>query len=233
MKSKIILSACCLLISVSSVFAHALWIETDPAGSRGKAHAIKIFYGEYAAKEFEPTDKWYSDVNTFTLWLVAPDGKKTQLTHTAAGDHYTASFTPDQDGTYAIVTGHSAKEIDSGYIYQFNASALVSVGKTEKISSPVSANDLYLEPVKDPKGKSGIVKAYYKGQPAAELTVVVSGPTGWSKTFKTDKNGLLEFEPLWKGTYAVEGSVTADEAGLHFEKPYEHIWRCATIRIML
>lgn len=233
MKSKFLLSVILVFAQVSAVLAHALWIETSETGTKGKVQLISIFYAEYAAKQFEPVDKWYSDVNTFALWLIAPDGKKTQLTYTPADNHFKASFTPDQDGIYTIITGHSAKDIDGGYIYQFNASAQVNVGKSVKIAAANTNTDLYLEPVKDPKGKSGIVKAYFKGQPAAEIDVLVSGPTGWSKTFKTDKNGVLEFQPEWKGAYALEGSTTVDEAGTHFEKPYEHIWRCATVRINL
>lgn len=229
----LILVALLVLAFNSTSFAHALWIEAEPQGALGKSHAVKIFYGEYAEKEFEKTDKWYSDVNTFLLWLVAPDGKKVQLSYSEAGDHYTATFTPSLEGVYILTTSHSAKEVDGGYIYQFNASAAVTVGKSKEVTQRLPANELYLEPVKDGKGKSGIVKAYYKGQPAADIAITVSGPAGWSKKFKTDKNGVLEFEPLWKGTYALEGFYTSKETGNHFNVAYEHIWRCATLRLDL
>ena len=231
MKSKLLLVALFILSSVSTLLAHALWIETDPKASIGKAHAVRIFYGEYAAKEFENTDKWYSDVNTFTLWLIGPDGKKEQLTYTAAGNHFQASFTPAREGTYTLAVGHSAKEVNRKYVYQFNASALVQAGKSEAVAPPSVTSELYLQPVKNAKGKSGIIKAFFKGQPAAEIEIAVSGPTGWSKTFKTDKNGVLEFELLWKGVYGLEGFYTTDETGAQGEAAYEHIWRSATLLV--
>jgi uncharacterized GH25 family protein len=229
----LILATLLMLAFNSTSFAHALWIEAEPQGALGKSHAVKIFYGEYAEKEFEKTNKWYSDVNTFLLWLVAPDGKKVQLSYSEAGDHYMATFIPNQDGVYILTTSHNAKEVDGGYIYQFNASAAVTVGKSKEVARSLPGNELYLEPVKNSKGKSGIVKAYYKGQPAADITITVFGPAGWSKNFKTDKNGVLEIEPLWKGTYALEGFYTSRETGSHFNVAYEHIWRCATLRLDL
>lgn len=234
MKLKSVLTTLFYFILISASFAHALWIETEPSALLDKPHAVKIYYGEYPEKEFEKTDKWFSDVNTFVLWLIAPNGEKTQLTYSAAGDHYVASFTPNQQGTYILAISHSAKEINGGYIYQFNASAAVKVGKAATTSQEaIAANELYLQAEKDAKGKSGIIKAFYKGQPAAEIVVTVSGPTGWSKSFKTDKNGVLQFDPLWKGTYVLEGFYTTEETGTHHEKNYDHIWRCATTRVDL
>jgi uncharacterized GH25 family protein len=217
----------------SASFAHALWIETESQGSLGKSHAVKIFYGEYAEKEFEKTDKWYSDVNTFHLWLIAPDGNKIQLNYSSSGDHYAATFIPGLEGVYILTTSHSAKDVDAGYVYQFNASATINVGKLKVVTQSLPGNELYLEPVTNGKHNSGVVKAYFKGQPAADITITVSGPTGWSKNFKTDKNGMLEFEPLWKGTYALEGFYTSEENGNHFNVAYQHIWRCASLRLDL
>ena len=228
---KTLLSIILGLFSFTTSLAHALWIETNADGAIGKAQEIKIFYGEYAAKEFEETTKWYSDVNTFSLWLVAPDGTKKQLTYTSSDHFFVATFTPDKKGTYVLTTGHSAKDIDGTMIYQFNASATVTVGAATEVTSAIANNELFLVPVKGEK--QGVVKAFFKGKPVGKITIVVSGPTGWSKSFETDENGVLKFDLLWKGWYALEGFYTTDEKGNHFDKPYEQIWRCATTRVSL
>ena len=155
----LVLVALLTVVFNSTGFAHALWIEAEPQGALGKSHAVKIFYGEYAEKEFEKTDKWYSDVNTFVLWLTAPDGNKVQLNYSEARDHYAATFTPGLEGVYILTTSHSAKEVDGGYVYQFNASAAINVGKSKVAAQNVPGNELYLEPVKNGKGNFGIVKA--------------------------------------------------------------------------
>ncbi|MFZ6013093.1 MAG: DUF4198 domain-containing protein [Bacteroidota bacterium] len=213
-----------------SIYAHAIWIEANNKGAVGKAHEIKIFYGEYAAKEFEENDKWYSDVNTFTLWLVSPDGTRKQLECKPGEKHFLSSFTPEKQGTYIVATAHSAKDLDGTMMYQFNASAVVTVA-TGSSSGQQVTNDLYLQPEKSIDKKHGAVKAFYKGKPAGKITITVFGPSGWSKNFQTDENGVLQFELLWKGWYALEGSSTVTEKGTHYDKPYEEIWRCATLRL--
>ena len=40
---------------------------------------------------------WFSK---FTLWVIAPDGTKTELKSAAKEDHYVAHFTPNQNGVY-------------------------------------------------------------------------------------------------------------------------------------
>jgi uncharacterized GH25 family protein len=234
MKIKLMLAAILTVTQITTTLAHAIWIETSDKGTLGKAHEVKIYYGEYAAQEFEKSDKWYSDVNTFKLWLIAPDGKKTELSYKAADNHYLASFTPDKEGTYTLAISHSAKELGGTTVYQFNASASIKVGKSasENVAA-ITGSELYLQPLKDAKGKSGLVKAYYKGQPAGDITITVSGPSGWAKEFKTDANGVLQFDLLWKGWYTLEGFYTSADKGTHFEKPYEKIWRCATVRTNL
>jgi len=220
--------------AMSTGFAHALWIETSGEGTIGKTQEIKIYYGEYAAHEFEATDKWYSDVNTFTLWLIAPDGSKKQLACKPTDKAYVASFTPGTEGAYTLTIGHSARDVDGTTVYQFNASAVVTVkGSTVGKANALAINELYLQPEKDASGKVGVVKAFYKGKPAAKITITVSGPSGWSKNFETDENGILKFDLLWKGWYALEGFYTSEEKGNHFDKPYETIWRCATVRTNL
>lgn len=229
---KLLLGILLSLVTLATANAHALWIETNPKGIIGKEQEVKIFYGEYAASQFEETDKWYSDVNTFTLWLIAPDGTKKQITYKAGSKHFVASFVPEKSGVYILTTGHSAKQLDGVMMYQFNASAIVAVG-TPLASTPKAEgnNDLYLQPVKSADGKHGFVKAFYKGKPAANITIAVSAPSGWTKSFQTDEKGELKFELLWKGTYALEGYYTAEEKGTHHDAPYEQIWRCATLRI--
>jgi uncharacterized GH25 family protein len=218
----------CITLSAN---AHAIWIETNQKGILGKSQEVKIYYGEYAAGEFEETSKWYSDVNTFTLWLVSPDGSEKQLSYKAGDKFFIASFVPDKNGTYVLTVGHSAKQLDGTMMYQFNASANVIIGdKTPASPSAIANNDLYLQPEKSIDGKHGFVKAFYKGKPAVKISIAVSGPTGWTKTFQTDENGELKFEMLWAGTYALEGFYTAAEKGTHHDAPYEQIWRCATVR---
>lgn len=120
-----------LSFATTSIFAHALWIETASTGKVGQKQTVKVFYGEYVANERDSVTKWYSDVKEFTLWVVGPDQKKTQLTLTPGLNYFEGSFTPDQNGAYTVAVSHEAKELGGTTKYHFLSSANVAVGKTQ------------------------------------------------------------------------------------------------------
>src|SRR3546814_12418657 len=119
-----------LLLGTASLqlSAHALWIEAHPEGKSGKAHTVKVFYGEPSADTPDKNADWWSDVASFSLWLITPDGSKEQLTTTDQGDHLTATFTPSGDGVHSLSVSHMVEEISGGTRNQFNSTAMVTVG---------------------------------------------------------------------------------------------------------
>ena len=235
MFKKICLLFFSLLLTGSSVLAHALWIKTEAVGKKGQKQLVTVLYSE-PDEDPEKLADWYSDVKEFELWLVAPDGKKTKLATAAGEDRYTAAFTPDQDGVYTLFTGKSAKDLGGTTVYQFNASALVTVGNIQKGNNPaLNTNDLavYTDPLKVHKANSPMkLKTLVNGEkPADKLYISVTSPTGWTKSIATDENGEAEFSPLWPGSYAIEVSKSWKEQGTHYDKEYKAIWRCATITV--
>lgn len=232
MKNKLTLLAFALMLTVGNAFAHALWIQTAPVGKLGQKQTVKIIYAEPGDKPEKVAD-WYSDVKTFELWLIGPDQQKTKLTTVAGDDFFTAEFTPEKEGAYTLATGHSAKDLGGATVYQFNAGALVTVGKaaTGNVAT-ANANELSVSvdvanayKVNKPMNLTGL----YKAQPLYQLHITVTSPTGWSKTVSTDKNGVADFTPLWPGTYFIEASKSWKEEGKHHDKDYKSFWRCATL----
>lgn len=222
-----------LVAFCSHAFAHMLWLETAVNGVKGRTQEVKVYYGEYTEHHPEKIADWYSDVKEFKLWLTGPDQQKTQLTVTPAGDHFVATFTPATDGVYTLSVSHDAKELGGDVKYQFNASALVYVGKTlTGNNATFNPNDLsvYL-----PSGSAFQVgrqlslAGFLKHKPAEKLNIEVFSPSGWNRVITTNGTGIAGFEPLWPGRYVVEASGTYDEAGEHHGKPYKQVWRCATI----
>lgn len=235
MRSTILFLA--LLFSVSVASAHALWIETSASGKKGVPHDVKVFYGEYSEGKPEKIADWYSDVREFTLWLVSPDQSKIKLTTTAAGDHFTASFTPSREGVYTLLVSHAAKDLGVTTKYEFNASALVAVGQS-KLGNDPKFNDnpitLYADPSAHYKVNLPIcLVSLLKSAPGAGLHVEVFSPSGWNRAASTDDQGTLSFTPLWSGRYMVEVSKTEKEEGEHHGARYEKVWRCATISFVV
>lgn len=216
-----------LIVFSCELYAHALWIETNPSGKKGQPQEVKIFYGEYAEFSPEKIADWYSDVKEFRLWLVSPDGQKTKLNTSPAEDHYTANFTPDKDGVYTLQVSHSAKDLGRTTLYQFNSSATVSVGKNETADIQRNSNPLKFELKSGKVNQPVSIHALFNNAASDKMEVTVFAPGGWTKQLQ-GKNGIAEFTPEWKGKYMIEVSRSDEEKGAHHGKDYTAIWRCAT-----
>lgn len=232
---KIILLTLGLLFSASSIFAHALWIETASTGKVGQKQSVKVFYGEYADLGRDSVSTWYSDVKEFTLWLVGPDQKKVQLTIRPAINYFEASFTPQQNGSYTIMVSHEAKELGGTTKYHFLSSANVSVGKAAPlVAQNTNALKLHVADVSSLKLKQPVkMTALLNDAAVSKKAVTVFSPTGWSKEFYTDEKGAFEFTPLWPGRYVVEVSDMDKTPGQHHGKDYKATWKGATYSIDL
>lgn len=231
MLKKQLLIAAFLLCCSAQLFAHALWIQTAPKGKAGQKQSVKIIYAEPGDKPEKLAD-WYSDVKEFELWLIAPDQKRTRLATVAGDDHFTAEFTPDQQGVYTLSVGHTAKEPGGTTVYQFNASALVTVGKADAgNTASANSNDLniFANPNKTYQVNKPIdLQGIAKNAGNEKLYVSIASPSGWSKQVATDEKGNAQFVPLWPGTYFIEVSKSSKESGTHNGKEYKAFWRNAT-----
>lgn len=228
---KSLLLALLLTFGTSQLFAHALWIETASSGKSGQAQEVKVYYGEYASNEREETEKWYSDVKDFSLWLTAPGKEKIKLTTTPGSNFYSATFTPEGNGHYVLTVSHEAKELGGTTKYEFIASSVVTIGKPAAIDAaavPVSVNVQTAE-AKIYKINAPVqIKAVADGKPLAKKTVSVFSPEGWSKELTTDENGIITFSPIWPGRYVLEVSTHEKTEGTHHGKAYTAAWKGAT-----
>lgn len=228
---SILLFTFLLIASSSELFAHALWIETNTKGKVGVSQEVKIFYGEYVSDERDSIAKWYSDVKDFSLWLTAPGKEKIKLSTKPGTNFYSASFTPENDGVYILTIVHEAKELGGTTKYEFSSLATVAVGNAEKIATATVSNPLYVSVVdaKIYKANSTVkITAMLDGKPLSEKNVSVFSPEGWSKEYKTAKDGTFEFSPIWTGLYVIEASDFEKTAGQHHGKNYTSAWRGAT-----
>lgn len=234
MKRNILLLVIAFFLHTGSLFAHALWIETSTTGKAGQKQTIKIIYSEPNDKPEKIAD-WYSDVKEFTLWLTGPDKQKVKLPTNAADDHFTSEFTPEKDGVYTITVSHTAKELGGKTKYQFNASAIVAVGKSLVGNDPaLNVNDIsvYADASQTYKvNKPFQLAGFLKEKPSEKLQVAVHAPSGWNKEINTNAQGVAEFTPVWAGKYSIEASKSEKEEGEHNGKNYTSVWRCATLLV--
>jgi hypothetical protein len=168
----------------------------------------------------------------FTLWLIAPDGKKSQLTCVPSGNHFKATFTPSAAGTYALSIDHTVTEVYGGSKVHYYALGLVAVnGSSLGVGALKENADFLLLTSTTEKHKVNApekVQLLYKKIAPKEGSVAVQSPEGWAKTFHADKNGEVSFVPMWTGLYLLEGTFTEDASGQHEGKEYKRIWHCVT-----
>ncbi|MFC5283672.1 DUF4198 domain-containing protein [Pedobacter alpinus] len=228
---KHILFTLLITIATQQLFAHALWIETKSTGKIGQTQEVKIFYGEFVTNEKDSVAKWFSDVKEFSLWLTSPGKGKIKLNTTAGANFYSAYFTPEKDGVYILSVVHEPKELGGTTKYEFSSLATVAVGKTSAINTSEVSNAIYTS-VSDSKIYNADVpvkiKAVLNGKPLANKNISVFSPEGWSKEYTTDKNGEIEFSPLWAGRYILEISNYEKTSGEHHNKNYTAFWQCGT-----
>jgi uncharacterized GH25 family protein len=219
-----------LILGGQVAMAHAIWIESKAVASKNQEHSVKIFYGEYASGEIENTDKWYSDLKNIEVWVHTPSQKKVKLQLVDQQNHLSSSFVPSEDGTYYISTVHTAKELGGTTKYEFSSLLPVQVGrtplnKTIAIEQPLSVNrqtDLLKQNAKI------TLLVQHKGKPLGNAEVIVMSSSGWTRTYKSDSQGLVSFDPLWKGAYVIEASNYQPETGNWEGKAFTHAWQGTT-----
>jgi hypothetical protein len=208
-----------LLISTSTAFAHALFVETNETGKIGQSQKILIYYKEPSDPKKELIEDWWSDTKDFTLWLVQPDGTKERLSTNQEKDHFTASFLPTQNGNYYVAVHHTVESLAGNTQYQFNASSIVKVGKTEVVSKKNKISDqLLMFKINSTSKKELSIAIVNDGAVLADTYVTVIAPSGWEKGIKTNAEGILNFVAEWDGLYFFEASVKEIVTGEEYTK---------------
>lgn len=233
-----------LLLLVTPMFAHYMWLETSPTGTLNNAHTVKVYFGEYTYGVIEKVDSLaFQNVKDFNLWLVSPSGKKQKLDTTAKTEYYEAVFTPIENGTYTIALDNKNMEVMdyTQYDYtifkpQYHAKTKVVIG--EKINNLNETNSDSIEIVdvsKTPFTKNSEVtlKVLYKGKPLADNEVSIFVSDLWSKKLTTNTDGLVTFKLPWPTTYTIETTFEEKTPGNFKGKEYKLIWHCATYCIKL
>lgn len=219
-----------LALSTSLLFAHSLWIETAAKGKIGQSQSVKLYFGEFAQDERDELSKWRSDLPSLTLWLVAPDGQKTQLATKQGSNVVESAFTPQKDGVYTLLVSHKLKDLSGGTgLLEFSASTSVYVGIISEPEAIVNTNEIKVLPVGTTKVNSPLkIKVWVKGEIKAGGTVLVFSPNKWAQELTTDADGSVTFTPLWPGKYVVEATNFNNVPGSVDGINYKTFWQGAT-----
>lgn len=219
-----------LFLAIFSVNAHNIWIESNPKAKLQKAHEIKVFFGE--SYDITPTEKWFSDLKEFKIWVVSPSGKSQELTQKVQNPkHYSLYFTPSEKGVYQIHLKHLVRDVFRKMKITYLSGALVSTdGHSEQtIGEKPLQVQLSSEPLKLKKERKMILMA--NGEVKKGEKLVVEAPNTWRKTLYSNVRGEVNFTPLWKGIYHLSYHLSQKEEGTHHGQPYEVDYKIVTFTL--
>jgi len=211
--------------------AHAIWVETNATGKKGEAQQVRVYFGEYSTQERDTVKKWYSDINTLTLWVVQPGQPEVQLALTDSISYYAATFTPGSKGIYQIVVRHALKDLYSVYKLEYNAIATVWVGE-KKMPEPAKADiSIAAAGPNFRLDKPTSVKVFFEGKAIAQQELEIVSASGKKEKITTDANGELIFTPKEKGRYLLEAIHKQKLTGKHNDKEYTSVMKIATMSV--
>lgn len=224
--------------------AHALWLEANPQGQIGKSHEVKVYFGEFSEGVLESVEgESFEFVKKFKVWVMDPDGRKSEIRVAPSENYYNTSFTPKKKGTYTILLNNDEIEVMdySEYNYgifktHYHSVAKVIVGEVN--SQTVSSNQkgitlVDLSAEKPSANGEATLQVVYKGTPLADTEVTVFVADGWAKKLTTDKKGKIALQLPWAVQYFVEVSKKEEVPGEYKGTPYEFVYHCATYSIDL
>ncbi|WP_443944844.1 DUF4198 domain-containing protein [Pedobacter sp. AW1-32] len=229
MKTKISLLVLFIAFSVSTAFAHALWIETSSTGQKGQPQEVKIFFGEYESKAPDTAAKWFSNLKDFKILVTAPNGKSQFLTTTEKTLFYTGTFTPDQDGVYKLSVVHEVAAVFEHAKIEYYAFADVAVGSGKKVAGFPSGATLTLQPEKNAaKASETTYIALWNKAAFAKQKIAIVNPDGSKQNPETDEKGKFVANTTQKGNYFIEAFTEDKKPGKLNGKDYEKVWYLAT-----
>lgn len=236
---KTILTIVFVVLATAQSFAHYLWIETNPTGSIGSEHHVKVYYGEYTYGVIEKVNgEAFPKVKDFILWLIDAKGNKTKLETAANEDYYLAKFTPKDNGTYTIALNNNAIDVIDYTQYDFgvfkthyHATTKIQVGHTMNETATINAEGIIVKEISKNNNEVNL-QVLYKNHPLAKNELKIFVADLWSKTLETDDNGMVSFKLPWKTKYIIETTIKEEIPGTYKTKSYEFIWHCATYTIL-
>jgi len=243
-QSKTILTLVLVMMACAQSFAHYMWLETSESGELGKAHAVKVFFGEYTYGVVEdPSGKNFAAVKNFKLSVVTPSGLKHEIKTSVKGDAFEGIFTPTEKGTYTVTLNNDEIEVIDYTQYDFgvfkthyHSTARVVVGGESTETKATNDKGLVLVNCATDKADVGaevVIKVLYQGKPLAEQEVAIYVADLWSKKLTTDENGQVRFDLPWATRYTIEATKKEEVPGTYHGEDYEFIWHCATYAIAL
>ncbi|WP_025145932.1 hypothetical protein [Pedobacter jeongneungensis] len=214
-------------------YSSAYWMEITGSGKASEKVTVQLIYGnidDFGIRHRQ-TGKELQLAGEFSLSLIDPAGKKTELQISQKADCWETSFTPKDKGAYRIlginnthpVVDRSAIGGENVLPVDYLCSQYV-VGVEQGQLKPMQFLDL----TTSKEGKAIKVKAFQNKLPAKTKTKLrVFNPENWEKELMLDDRGTAVFSPTMKGMYIIRLDWIDPKGGSYKGIAYSGIrYRC-------
>ncbi len=223
--SIFLLTVFLMLVFVSRSYAHFLWLNVNNyTPKKGDIVTVTLGWGHQFPETPKPPRE--EMVKKLTIFLLNPDGKKTDLSISLKDGHpQPIRFRVNKEGVYLVVATakHFVSKTTEGYFYkakdelrdkeviyskwsETTALALISVGREKKVGiSAIPGSNFYMVPLINPsvlkKGDVFQVKVVLDGKPCRTwVYATYAGFSAFKDTYawatRTDKKGIAHVEIL-------------------------------------
>lgn len=200
-----------LLLSVSQVSAHYLWIDASADGL-----TAKVFFGEYQEDVREIKGGRLDEMAGLETFALAVGGERKLLTPTVNADHFGVASASAAVGFVTQKLDVPVKDWSKSGIGivkpMFYARAWIA-------GTALPTPDLTLDVIPT-DASARTLKVFFNGQPLAKAKVNVHAPNLWSRELVTDEKGTLAIPTPWPGFYVIEVIHLEPKAGSYLSVPY-------------
>lgn len=222
MRSKLVLTLCCLGLFAASLpaAAHYLWIEQD------KARHAKLYFGEFQEAVREKTGGRLDEIKMPRVWSLDAQGARQEIKAARQSDHFDLGAANRTSPLIAEEPAYEVKDwtqyghgvVKPMFYTRFSPLPMRSSGKPEL--------DLDILPQ---NRSSNAFTVYFRNAPLAKARVTVYAPNLWMQEHRSDENGKVKIATPWPGLYVLEVIHAEKQPGEFQGKKFAAVRHRATL----
>ena len=213
-----------LFFNILSAQAHTLWLELAGNNKLHQLQEVKIYFGEFSHAAPTPTAKWFSDLASVKVTVIAPDGTSSEIVERLQDSLcYKLYFKPSQVGVYQVSFSHEVKDVFKDMKITYASLAFVNIENVKQPKLTTGLENSKLEWIDTRKYKQFNYIEFNSLVKNGILTTVKEGSGKENNNLSTNDKGQVIVPKDFKGRYLIElTDVKAVENGVHNGKIYKN-----------
>ena len=222
MRSKLVLTLCCLGLFAASLpaAAHYLWIE------QYKARHAKLYFGEFQETVREKTGGRLDEIKTPRVWSLDAPGARQEIKVARQFDHFDVGVA---NRTSSLIAEELAHEVKDWTQYGIGVVKPMFYTRMEPLPTRSGSKPELVLDILPEAGARNAFTVYFRNAPLAKAKVMVYAPNLWMQEHRSDENGKVKIATPWPGLYVLEVIHMEKQPGEFQGKKFEAVRHRATL----